>query len=51
MEELRFFMELRGIEVVVKIKETYGDIEVICRRFKILFVEGRCGRFEVRLWF
>lgn len=44
MEELRSLMELRGTEAVVKIKETYGDTEAICRRLKTSPVEGRCGR-------
>lgn len=43
MEELRSLMELRGTEAVVKIKETYGDTEAICRRLKTSPVEGRCG--------
>ncbi|KAM9185739.1 plasma membrane calcium-transporting ATPase 2 isoform 2-T2 [Dugong dugon] len=40
MEELRSLMELRGTEAVVKIKETYGDTEAICRRLKTSPVEG-----------
>lgn len=43
MEELRSLMELRGTEAVVKIKETYGDTEAICRHLKTSPVEGRCG--------
>ncbi|XP_040484394.1 plasma membrane calcium-transporting ATPase 2 isoform X10 [Ursus maritimus] len=39
MEELRSLMELRGTEAVVKIKETYGDTEAICRRLKTSPVE------------
>lgn len=50
MEELRSLMELRGTEAVVKIKETYGDTEAICRRLKTSPVEGRCGRFEHSTW-
>lgn len=49
LEELRSLMELRGTEAVVKIKETYGDTEAICRRLKTSPVEGRCGRLEPRL--
>ncbi|KAH0519730.1 Plasma membrane calcium-transporting ATPase 2 [Microtus ochrogaster] len=41
MEELRSLMELRGTEAVVKIKETYGDTEAICRRLKTSPVEAR----------
>nr|KAF6473259.1 ATPase plasma membrane Ca2+ transporting 2 [Rousettus aegyptiacus] len=43
MEELRSLMELRGTEAVVKIKETYGDTEAICRRLKTSPVEGLPG--------
>uniref|UniRef100_A0A8C0WJH3 Calcium-transporting ATPase n=1 Tax=Castor canadensis TaxID=51338 RepID=A0A8C0WJH3_CASCN len=42
MEELRSLMELRG-EAVVKIKETYGDTEAICRRLKTSPTEGLPG--------
>ncbi|XP_006152044.1 plasma membrane calcium-transporting ATPase 2 isoform X1 [Tupaia chinensis] len=43
MEELRSLMELRGTEAVVRIKETYGDTEAICRRLKTSPVEGLPG--------
>uniref|UniRef100_A0A8C5K678 Calcium-transporting ATPase n=1 Tax=Jaculus jaculus TaxID=51337 RepID=A0A8C5K678_JACJA len=43
LEELRSLMELRGTEAVVKIKETYGDTEAICRRLKTSPVEGLPG--------
>ncbi|KAM4820911.1 plasma membrane calcium-transporting ATPase 2 isoform 5-T6 [Thomomys bottae] len=43
MEELRSLMELRGTEAVVKIKETYGDTEAICRRLKTSPIEGLPG--------
>ncbi|XP_029412892.1 plasma membrane calcium-transporting ATPase 2 isoform X9 [Nannospalax galili] len=43
MEELRSLMELRGTEAVVKIKETYGDTEAICRRLRTSPVEGLPG--------
>ncbi|XP_072797955.1 plasma membrane calcium-transporting ATPase 2 isoform X3 [Vicugna pacos] len=43
MEELRSLMELRGTEAVVKIKETYGDTDAICRRLKTSSVEGLPG--------
>ncbi|XP_053524956.1 plasma membrane calcium-transporting ATPase 2 isoform X2 [Artibeus jamaicensis] len=43
MEELRSLMELRGTEAVVKIKETYGDTEAICRRLQTSPVEGLPG--------
>ena len=50
MEELRSLMELRGTEAVVKIKETYGDTDAICRRLKTSPVEGRCGRLPPGVW-
>lgn len=50
MEELRSLMELRGTEAVVKIKETYGDTDAICRRLKTSPVEGRCQRLDHRIW-
>lgn len=50
MEELRSLMELRGTEAVVKIKETYGDTDAICRRLKTSPVEGRCGRLPRGVW-
>ncbi|XP_040851126.1 plasma membrane calcium-transporting ATPase 2 isoform X4 [Ochotona curzoniae] len=43
MEELRSLMELRGTEAVVKVKETYGDTEALCRRLKTSPVEGLPG--------
>ncbi|KAM7063635.1 plasma membrane calcium-transporting ATPase 2 isoform 3-T6 [Molossus nigricans] len=43
LEELRSLMELRSTEAVVKIKETYGDTEAICRRLKTSPVEGLPG--------
>ncbi|XP_048212190.1 plasma membrane calcium-transporting ATPase 2 isoform X1 [Perognathus longimembris pacificus] len=43
LEELRSLMELRGTEAVVKIKETYGDTEAICRRLKTSPIEGLPG--------
>lgn len=46
MEELRSLMELRGTEAVVKVKETYGDTEALCRRLKTSPVEGKSRRLE-----
>ncbi|XP_059572013.1 plasma membrane calcium-transporting ATPase 2 isoform X6 [Alligator mississippiensis] len=43
LEELRSLMELRGTEAVVKIKETYGDTEGLCRRLKTSPIEGLPG--------
>ncbi|XP_059519555.1 plasma membrane calcium-transporting ATPase 2 isoform X6 [Myotis yumanensis] len=43
LEELRSLMELRSTEAVVKIKETYGDTEAICRRLKTSPIEGLPG--------
>ncbi|XP_065407309.1 plasma membrane calcium-transporting ATPase 2 isoform X6 [Chrysemys picta bellii] len=43
LEELRSLMELRGTEAVVKIKETYGDTEGLCRHLKTSPTEGLPG--------
>ncbi|XP_072845841.1 plasma membrane calcium-transporting ATPase 2 isoform X17 [Pogona vitticeps] len=43
LEELRSLMELRGMEAVVKIKETYGDTEGLCRHLKTSPTEGLPG--------
>ncbi|XP_008103403.1 plasma membrane calcium-transporting ATPase 2 isoform X3 [Anolis carolinensis] len=43
LEELRSLMELRGTEAVVKIKETYGDTEGLCRHLKTSPIEGLPG--------
>ncbi|XP_044307413.1 plasma membrane calcium-transporting ATPase 2 isoform X3 [Varanus komodoensis] len=43
LQELRSLMELRGMEAVVKIKETYGDTEDLCRRLKTSPIEGLPG--------
>ncbi|XP_038596286.1 plasma membrane calcium-transporting ATPase 2 isoform X9 [Tachyglossus aculeatus] len=43
LAELRSLMELRGTEAVVKIKETYGDTEGLCRRLKTSPIEGLPG--------
>lgn len=48
LEELRSLMELRSTEAVVKIKETYGDTEAICRRLKTSPIEGRCRGLRSR---
>ncbi|XP_075570689.1 plasma membrane calcium-transporting ATPase 2 isoform X10 [Pelecanus crispus] len=42
LQELRSLMELRGTEAVVKIKETYGETEGLCRHLKTSPTEG-CG--------
>ncbi|XP_053233628.1 plasma membrane calcium-transporting ATPase 2 isoform X8 [Podarcis raffonei] len=41
--DLRSLMELRGTEAVVKIKETYGDTEGLCRHLKTSPTEGLPG--------
>ncbi|XP_070591880.1 plasma membrane calcium-transporting ATPase 2 isoform X2 [Erythrolamprus reginae] len=43
LQELRSLMELRGTEAVVKIKETYGDTEGLCRHLNTSPVEGLPG--------
>ncbi|XP_077181825.1 plasma membrane calcium-transporting ATPase 2 isoform X12 [Paroedura picta] len=43
LEDLRSLMELRGTEAVVKIKETYGDTESLCRHLKTSPTEGLPG--------
>uniref|UniRef100_A0A8C3SH37 Calcium-transporting ATPase n=1 Tax=Chelydra serpentina TaxID=8475 RepID=A0A8C3SH37_CHESE len=43
LEELRSLMELRGTEAVVKIKETYGDTEGLCRHLQTSPTEGLPG--------
>ncbi|KAG9483417.1 hypothetical protein GDO78_009372 [Eleutherodactylus coqui] len=43
LEELRSLMELRGTEAVVKIKESFGDSEGLCRRLKTSPTEGLPG--------
>nr|XP_025041314.1 plasma membrane calcium-transporting ATPase 2 isoform X10 [Pelodiscus sinensis] len=43
LQDLRSLMELRGTEAVVKIKETYGDTEGLCRHLKTSPTEGLPG--------
>ncbi|XP_063147923.1 plasma membrane calcium-transporting ATPase 2 isoform X1 [Candoia aspera] len=43
LQDLRSLMELRGMEAVVKIKDTYGDTEGLCRHLKTSPVEGLPG--------
>ncbi|KAM9374554.1 plasma membrane calcium-transporting ATPase 2 isoform 1-T1 [Phaethornis superciliosus] len=43
LQELRSLMELRGTEAVVKIKETYGETEGLCRQLKTSPTEGLAG--------
>ncbi|XP_060095890.1 plasma membrane calcium-transporting ATPase 2 isoform X5 [Heteronotia binoei] len=43
LEDLRSLMELRGTEAVVKIKETFGDTEGLCRHLKTSPTEGLPG--------
>nr|XP_009686424.1 PREDICTED: plasma membrane calcium-transporting ATPase 2 isoform X5 [Struthio camelus australis] len=43
LQELRSLMELRGTEAVVKIKETYGETEGLCRHLKTSPTEGLSG--------
>ncbi|XP_008289494.1 plasma membrane calcium-transporting ATPase 1-like [Stegastes partitus] len=41
--ELRSLMELRSTEAVNKIRDTYGDVQGICRRLKTSSIEGLSG--------
>lgn len=41
MTELRSLMELRSSEAVNKIRDTYGDVQGICRRLKTSPIEGK----------
>uniref|UniRef100_A0A672GN15 Calcium-transporting ATPase n=1 Tax=Salarias fasciatus TaxID=181472 RepID=A0A672GN15_SALFA len=41
--ELRSLMELRSAEAVNKIRDTYGDVQGICRRLKTSPIEGLSG--------
>uniref|UniRef100_A0A3P8TUI2 Calcium-transporting ATPase n=1 Tax=Amphiprion percula TaxID=161767 RepID=A0A3P8TUI2_AMPPE len=43
MMELRSLMELRSGEAVNKIRDTYGDVQGICRRLKTSSIEGLSG--------
>ncbi|XP_058022171.1 plasma membrane calcium-transporting ATPase 2 isoform X1 [Ahaetulla prasina] len=43
LQDLRSLMELRGMEAVVKIKETYGDTEGLCRHLNTSPTEGLPG--------
>ncbi|XP_066473571.1 plasma membrane calcium-transporting ATPase 2 isoform X8 [Tiliqua scincoides] len=43
LQDLRSLMELRGTEAVVKLKETYGDTEGLCRHLKTSPTEGLPG--------
>ncbi|XP_054833389.1 plasma membrane calcium-transporting ATPase 2 isoform X4 [Eublepharis macularius] len=43
LEDLRSLMELRGTEAVVKLKESYGDTEGLCRHLKTSPTEGLPG--------
>ncbi|KAM6468167.1 plasma membrane calcium-transporting ATPase 2 isoform 4-T4 [Liasis olivaceus] len=43
LQDLRSLMELRGMEAVVKIKDTYGDTEGLCRHLKTSPIEGLPG--------
>ncbi|XP_034294305.1 plasma membrane calcium-transporting ATPase 2 isoform X1 [Pantherophis guttatus] len=43
LQDLRSLMELRGMEAVVKIKETYGDTEGLCRHLNTSPIEGLPG--------
>ncbi|XP_013919499.1 PREDICTED: plasma membrane calcium-transporting ATPase 2 isoform X2 [Thamnophis sirtalis] len=43
LQDLRSLMELRGTEAVVKIKETYGDTEGLCRHLNTSPIEGLPG--------
>lgn len=41
MEELRGVMELRTGEAVIKIQDSFGDVQGLCRRLKTSPVEGK----------
>lgn len=41
MTDLRDMMELRSSEAVNKIRDTYGDVQGICRRLKTSPIEGK----------
>lgn len=41
MTDLRGLMELRSAEAVNKIRDTYGDVQGICRRLKTSPIEGK----------
>ncbi|GLD45712.1 plasma membrane calcium-transporting ATPase 1-like protein [Lates japonicus] len=41
MTDLRSLMELRSAEAVNKIRDTYGDVQGICRRLKTSPIEGK----------
>lgn len=43
MVDLRTVMELRSTEAVNKIRDTYGDVQGICRRLKTSPIEGKTG--------
>uniref|UniRef100_A0A3P8NMS6 Calcium-transporting ATPase n=1 Tax=Astatotilapia calliptera TaxID=8154 RepID=A0A3P8NMS6_ASTCA len=43
MVDLRTVMELRSTEAVNKIRDTYGDVQGICRRLKTSPIEGLSG--------
>uniref|UniRef100_A0A7N8XVK5 Calcium-transporting ATPase n=1 Tax=Mastacembelus armatus TaxID=205130 RepID=A0A7N8XVK5_9TELE len=43
MTDLRDLMELRSAEAVNKIRDTYGDVQGICRRLKTSPIEGLSG--------
>uniref|UniRef100_A0A7N6F6A6 Calcium-transporting ATPase n=1 Tax=Anabas testudineus TaxID=64144 RepID=A0A7N6F6A6_ANATE len=43
MTDLRSLMELRSAEAVNKIRDTYGDVQGICRRLKTSPIEGLSG--------
>ncbi|XP_068459236.1 plasma membrane calcium-transporting ATPase 1-like isoform X2 [Clinocottus analis] len=45
-QELRALMELRGTDLVNKIKESYGDVSGLCARLRTSPVEGLDGNSE-----
>ncbi|XP_068450002.1 plasma membrane calcium-transporting ATPase 1-like [Clinocottus analis] len=45
-QELRALMELRGMDSVNKIKESYGDVSGLCARLRTSPVEGLDGNSE-----
>ncbi|XP_039647494.1 plasma membrane calcium-transporting ATPase 2-like [Perca fluviatilis] len=46
LQELRSLMELRGEESVTRIKEKYGDVNVLCARLRTSPVKGLDGTSE-----
>lgn len=41
LKELRSLMELKGVEAINKIGETYGDVQGFCSRLKTSPIDGK----------